>query len=771
MQNRNGFRAPPKTHKADPNLKKLEVALALHQQGNFIEAKKNYDEILQKDPHHFHACHLSGVLSFQIGRLDLALDFYKKALRRNSSFAPLYLNYGNTLQKLGRFDEALLSFDNAISIKADYVDALYNRGNVLQELKRFREALESYDKAISIKSDHVEALYNRGNVLQVLQCFDEALLSYDKVLSIQFDHAEALYNRGNVLHGFRFFNEAIQSYDRALKIKHDFAEALCNRGAALLELKRFSEGLHSVEKAISILPNYADALSNRGAALFELGRFDEALQSCDEAISVQPDHAKAFSNRGNALKELKRFDEALLSYEKAILIKPDFADAFNNRGNAYKDLLRFRDALKDYESAITYKPDFFEAQSNRLFAMSYIDDLSSATWLEEAKKFGTEVARSVQEKYSDWNLDKTSAKVRIGFVSGDFKSHSVGFFLENVISNLDKNRVELIAYANNSYEDQLTFRFKIAFCSFKSIAGLDDEEAARLIHSDGVQILIDLSGHTALNRLPVFAYKPAPVQVSWLGYCGTTGLSEIDYILGDSYVTPPSEESHFSEKIKRLPENYICMTQPDVGVEVQDLPALKNGYITFGSFNNFSKVNESVIRLWAKILLTVERSCLFLKAGQLADPKVITDTVSIFQSLGISSERLSFEGHKNRFEHFDAYNKVDIGLDTFPYNGVTTTAEALWMGVPVIAKKGSRFVAHNGETICHNTGLSDWIAQDENEYYEKAVRFSSDLRYLASLRAGLRNQVLASPLFNAERFAGNFEKAMFELWDDYIIGR
>ena len=737
MQFRKGFRTPPKSQSVDPHLRKLNIALGLHQQGSLDEAKKMYDDILQINPNHFDALHLSGILWFQVGSLDQALGCYKRALRIKANFAPLHFNYANALQQLGNFEEAAESYRTAIRIKSDYYEAFNNRGVALHEMRRFAEALQCYNEAISIKSDYADAFSNRGVTLNELGSFEEAL----------------------------------ESYDRAILIKADYAQAFTNRGVVLNNLKRFDQALLSFDNALEINPSDAEAFNNRGVALDELKRFDDALQSYEEASALKPNYVEAFYNHGHTLHLLKRFEDALQKYNKAVLIKPDYVAALNNRGNVFKDLLRFRDALKDYETAINHKPDFFEAHSNRLFTMSYIDDLSSVSWLEEAKKFGTEVARSVQEKYSDWNLDKTSAKVRIGFVSGDFKSHSVGFFLDNVISNLDKTTVVLFAYANNSDEDERTVRFKSAFCSYKSIAGLGDEEAARLIHSDGVQILIDLSGHTALNRLPVFAYKPAPVQVSWLGYCGTTGLSEIDYIIGDAYVTPPSEEGHFSEKIKRLPENYICMTPPDVGVEVQDLPAFKNGYITFGSFNNFSKVNESVIRLWAKILLTVERSCLFLKAGQLADPKVITDTVSIFQSLGISSERLSFEGHKNRFEHFDAYNKVDIGLDTFPYNGVTTTAETLWMGVPVIAKKGSRFVAHNGETICHNTGLSDWIARDENEYYEKAVRFSSDLRYLASLRAGLRNQVLASPLFNAERFAGNFEKAMFELWGDYLIGR
>ncbi len=636
---------------------------------------------------------------------------------------------------------------------------------------KLSEAKQLYEEILLKTPNHFDALHLSGVIASQSQMRDEAEVFYAKAIRINPKQAAPHYNLGKTLQDQKCFDKALQSYDTAISLKSDYAEAFYNRGVTLQQLRRFDEALQSYDQAIAIKSDYAGAFNNRGNTLSELKRFAEALQSYDKAVSIKSDYAEAFNNRGNTLKELKRFSEALQSYNKALAINSDYAEVLLNRGFTLQELKRFDESLQDYDKAISIKPYFFDAQSNRLLLLNYVSCFSASYRLEAARKFGADVVRFARQKFTHSNVENSFDKLRLGFVSGDFRVHSVGFFLEGFLSNLDQTKFELIGYTNNSFEDELTLRLKSFFGLYKSLVGLGDEEAAKAIYDDDVQILIDLSGHTALNRLPVFAHKPAAVQLSWLGYCGTTGVDEIDYILGDSYVTPPSEENHFSEKIKRLPENYICMTPPNVGVEVHTLSALKNGYITFGCFNNFSKVNESVIRLWARIMLQVHGSRLFLKAGQLADTSVIRDTVSMFQSLGISSERLSFEGHKNPAEHFDAYNKVDIGLDTFPYNGVTTTAEALWMGVPVLTKKGDCFVSHNGETICHHTGLSDWIAEDENDYYEKAVRFSSDFEALAKLRAGLREKILTSPLFAAERFARRFEDAMFELWSDYNMGR
>ena len=399
MQSRKGFRAPPSFKVVDTNIKKFQIAIALHQQGKISAAKTIYEEILTNNPNDFDALHLSGVIFYQSGMFDESEAFFAKAVRINSKSSSLHSNRGNNLKELKRFDEALASYDKAISIKPDLPEALYNRGNTLKELKRFDEALDSYDKAILIKPDYAEAfnnrgvtldelkrLYealasyenaisinsnyadafnNRGNVFEELKRFDEALSSYDKAISIKPDYAEALNNRGNTLEELKRFEEALDSFDKAILIKKDFPEALYNRGNILKKLKRFDESLASYDKAVSIKSDYAEALNNRGITLEELKRFDEALDSYDKAISIKSDYAEALNNRGNTLEKLKRFDEAVDSYDQAISIKSDFPEALYSRGNTLKELKRFDESLASYDQAISIKSDYAEVFNNR----------------------------------------------------------------------------------------------------------------------------------------------------------------------------------------------------------------------------------------------------------------------------------------------------------------------------------------------------------------------------------------------------------------------
>jgi predicted O-linked N-acetylglucosamine transferase (SPINDLY family) len=294
---------------------------------------------------------------------------------------------------------------------------------------------------------------------------------------------------------------------------------------------------------------------------------------------------------------------------------------------------------------------------------------------------------------------------------------------------------------------------------------LNDEAVARLIHADGIHILLDLSGHTAKNRLPVFAWKPAPVQCTWLGFPTTTGVAAMDYILGDPIAIPPEDEGHFSEQVWRLPEIYLCLSAPVDSPNVGSLPALKNDRVTFASFNNLAKINDQVVACWARILNAVPKSRLLLKAKQLKDSTVLDTTWKRFAAHGIADHQLILEGTTPlRNDHLGTYQRVDIALDPFPYPGVTTSAEALWMGVPVLTLQGDRFLSRTAASIAHNTGMSDWIATREADYVDKAIRLSGDLPKLAALRAGLREQVSTSPLFDAPRFARHFEDALWGMW-------
>ena len=712
----------------------LYTAIELQKTGKLEEAQKLYREVLDIYPDNFDALHMSAVIARNMKSYAEAEKCFKRAIDKKEDFAPLYLNYGFLLSDLKRFDDAATVFQKAIMLKADYVEAYYNLAAVLQNLKQLDGALEILSKVFALKPNYAEAFFRAGIILHEMNRTDEALANYDKALSIKSDYSEAHFNRGVALRHLRRSVEALSSYDEAIKIK----------------------------------PEYADAYYSRGNVLKDLRRYDESLASYDSAILIKADHAHAYFVRGVLLQELKRFYEAVMSFKKSLVIKPDYAEAYNFLGYALIELKKIDEGLESYQKAIKVKPDYFIAHSNLLFSLSYAEKIPSSFRLKEAKVFGASATRAATVKFSSWTMGHSKTPLRIGFVSGDFWSHPVGYFLKNVVSSFDPSKLACFAYTNNSYEDAITAGLRKNFSSYKSLVGMSDFDAAESIHADGVQVLVDLSGHTALNRLPVFAYKPAPIQISWLGYWATTGVQEIDYILGDPNVTPVEEEQDFSESIKRLPECYFCFSPPEHDIDIAELPALRNGYVTFGCFNNFSKVNDGVISLWTRVLSSVPQSKLYLKASQLDNPRIVQNAIDLFAAYGISANRLVFEGRTDRMDYLKSYNKVDIMLDPFPYPGGATSVESLWMGVPVLTKKGNWFISHNGETIARNSGQSHWIAQDEGDYIQKAINYSSDLPALARLRAGLRCQILGSPLFDAERFARNFEQVIVDMWRDYL---
>jgi predicted O-linked N-acetylglucosamine transferase (SPINDLY family) len=538
-------------------------------------------------------------------------------------------------------------------------------------------------------------------------------------------------------------------------------------GVALGQQDKTTAAVGAMQKAVQLGSGDAEVHFNLGTLLKKLGRKEEAESALAQAIHLQPGHVLACNNLGNLLREMGRLDESEAMLRQTLRLKPDYAEAHNNLGNVLQDLGRLEESLVSFQRAIKLNPDYTDAHSNLLFVFNYVANETPFTHKADAQRYGALVSRRRTHRYTDWFSPPSPTKLRIGFVSGDFRNHPVGFFLESLLANIDPARFELFSYTTQGSEDELTTRIKPFFAEWRELSNLSDEAAAKMIHADALHLLIDLSGHTAKNRLPVFACKPAPIQVTWLGYFATTGVAEIDYWLSDPYVLPEKEEDHFTEAIWRLPETYLCFTPPTEKVEINPLPALSNGCVTFGCFNNLTKMNDAVVALWATVLNSVPSSRLFLKTRQLDDKRIVEEVLSRFAIHGILIDRLILEGRSPRAELLASYNRVDIALDPFPYPGGTTTLEALWMGVPVLTKCGDRFLSHIGESIARNAQQTDWIAHDDEDYVRKAVKFSTDLDKLAALRSGLREQVLASPLFDSPRFARHFEAAMWGMWNKW----
>ncbi len=633
-----------------------------------------------------------------------------------------------------------------------------------------KDGLAALQNATKFLPNDADAHSNLGNVLGDLGRLDEAEACYRRALRIDPHNANVLSNLGITLGDLGRLDEAEACYRRALKIKPAIAEVHINLGKILGDSGRLAEAEACYRRALKINSGIAEAHGNLGNIFRKLGRLDEAEACYRQAVRIKPNYAEAHHNLGNILRDMERLDEAEACCRRALEIKPSYVEAYHNLGNVLQKLGQLDKAIACYRRTLEIKPDYVEAYNNLLFGSNYLPNQSPAQLLAEARRYGELVARQARP-YKAWNCVPDPARcLRVGIVSGDLRAHPVGYFLKSALAALSAHaagRLELFAYHNNIRADAVSERIKACCRDWHTVAALSDENLARLIHDDGIDILLDLAGHTAHNRLSVFAWKPAPIQAAWLGYLATTGVAAMDYLIADAWTLPETEEAHFTEKIWRLPETYLCFTPPDVEEKVAPLPALANGYVTFGSFNNLTKMNDDVVALWARVLASIPNSQLFLKTKQFEEASVRQSTVERFAVHGIGADRLVLKEPVPRAEYLAPYRQVDIALDPFPYPGITTSVESLWMGVPVLTLTGESFMSRQGIGLLMNAGLSEWIAIDADDYVAKAIAHAGDLQRLAALHNGLRQQVVASPIFDALRFAKNFEAALRGMWQKW----
>ena len=703
----------------------------------------------------------------ETGQLDDALRCYDAAVSLAPDLARAHMNRGNILLARDEAEDALNAYQKALELQPDYAAAHYNSGNAHTKLNHHEAACAAYERAIQLKPDFTDAHVALGCALEELGRRDEAAASYRRALEIEPDYAEVHCNLGRTLLAPGRQDEAIASFQRSLELKPDNVDVLLILGVAQKARGHLEAAHASLRRANVLSPTNMEILINLGDTCLELGLPDGALASYRKAIEIEPENAVAHNNLGNTYFGLGQFAEAVACYRSAVKLRPDFSAAHGNLGCVLKDIGQPLESIKSLRRALEIAPEDCAVRSNLLFIGHLMEGQSAATLLEEAKLFGETAAR-LSKPATRWNnLADPARRLRVGFVSGDLNFHPVGFFIEGVLGSLAKRNsgeFEIFAYSNSFRTDPVSQRIKTNCHHWREVFGLMDNEVAEMVDMDGIDILIDLSGHTARNRLSVFAWKPAPIQVTWLGYFATTGLSSIDYLIADPWTLPESEEAHFTETIWRLPETRLCFTPPDTNVVIRPLPALAEKTITFGCFNNLNKMNDTVVAVWARLLAEVPNSRLFLKARQLYRSSAHDDVIDQFMRHGVNSSRLVLEGPEERANYFAAYNRVDIALDPFPYTGGTTTAEALWMGVPVLTLSGKHFLARQGVGLLMNAGLPDWVATDPDDYVARAVLHASDLEGLADLRTRLRAQVLASPVFDATRFAMHFEAALRGMW-------
>lgn len=680
------------------------------------------------------------------------------------------LQQAMALHQQGALAQAEAMYQALLGVRPQHVDALHLLGILHVQTGRIEAGIELIRKSISINGYQSAPHSNLGNALMALQHHEEAIQSYNKAIALKPDYAEAYNNRGNAFNALGRYREALASYDKALALRPDLAETHSNRGNALRGLQRHDEALASYDQALARSPGHAEAHMNKGTTLVDLYRHQEALACYDRALALNPSYAQACTHKGNVLRELGRLEEAAACHQRAIALAPGHDDAYGNLGVVQQELGQGGQAIQTYRSALAINPGNLRIHSNLLFAMSSHLACSPQDYLTEARHFGELAASKAGAVNVQAAQGPADRPLRVGLVSGDLKNHPVGFFLEAILTQLDPSRIELVAYATHPREDDLTQRIKPLFAHWRMIAALDDRSAADLIAQDRVDILVDLAGHTAENRLPLFAWKPAPVQVSWLGYFASTGLASMDYLLADAVSVPPDHESHFTETIWRLPETRLCLSPPAQPEQapVAPPPALEQGYVTFGCFQNMSKMNTPVLDSWARVMQALPEARLLIQNKQMDCAETRALLMSRLSAVGVDPGRVMLRPPLARHGYLNAYAQVDILLDTFPYPGGTTTCEALWMGVPTVTLAGETLLSRQGASILTCAGLADWITEDVDGYVAAALRHAGDVAALAALRSQLRARVTNTALFDARRFASHWQDALQAMWSRHI---
>ena len=732
-----------------PISESLTLAIQHHQAGRLGAAEAIYRQILQSDPNQHDAIHLLGVIARQVGMHDAAVELIGRAIQLKGNVAEFHNNLGGAYLDLRRLSEAESSFRRAVQLKPDYAVAHSNLGNVLREQGNLDDAISSCRQAVRLNANYADAHVNLGNAQLAKGNLDHAVTSYRRAIELNPNAALTHSNLGNALKDQGKLDQAVASYQCALERQPDLAEAHNNLGNALKDLGRSAEAVAFYHQAIQRKPDYAEAYNNLGNVLVEQEHLDEAILCCRRALELKPDYAAAYTNLGNALLGQGKLDESIACYRRVLELTPEDAQAYTNLANPLQVQGKWEEATNCRRKALDLRPNFAEAHSNLLLTLQYVEQITQAKLLDAHADFDRRHATGLRGTTVPKIVDPS--RLRLGFVSADLGRHPVGYFLVGVLEQLRQQQVETVCYSDRIVKDDLTRRIQSAVSEWRDVKGLGDEALADQIRSDQIDVLFDLAGHTAQNRMLVFARKPAPIQITWAGYASTTGLSAIDYILADRYEIPPDAEWGYRERVLRMPDGYICYEPPVYAPVVGPLPALNTGRMTFGCFNNPAKITSKVIDVWSAILEQSPGSRLVLQYKGWNDPGVAGRFIDELKHR-IDPDRLEFVGQTPHAECLASYNRIDLALDPFPYSGGLTTCEALWMGVPVITCPGETFASRHSLSHLSNIGLTETIANDLDQYIERAVSLANDLPRLSNLRAGLRQRMADSPLCDAKRF-------------------
>ncbi|MBZ0068069.1 MAG: tetratricopeptide repeat protein [Thiobacillus sp.] len=787
-----------------PGHQEMDVIVALFGEGRYAEVATLAQRLTVHYPLHEFGWKILGVALKLLGRGQDALEPMRKAAMLLPTDVESHYNLGVTLQELGRMEEAEASYLRVLQIDPVYADAYLNLGVTLRTLGRLDEAEERLRQALQIRPDYAEAHGNLGTMLQERGCLDEAEASFRKALQLTPDHAVLHDNLGVTLYRLGRLEEAEGSFRQALRINPDNARTHNDLGVTLQELGRLDEADAHFQMALLINPDDARTHDNRGNLLCYLGRQNEAAASYRRALEITPDDAGMHANLGRCFRNLRHWKDAESHFRKSLEINPDDLETHNNLGLTLQDLglldkaeACFRDILQIkpnsvgvignlglvlqslgrldeaeacFRQALQIKPEQASLYSNLLYFLLLSATMDVKSVFSEHARFGEQFESALSLDWPEHTHTRDPERcLQIGLVSPDFNNHAVATFIEPVLEHLSSYpQLSLHAYYNSVINDKVTHRLRGHFAHWYPVTGLSDAELAEKIRADGIDILIDLTGHTARNRLLTFARKPAPVQASWMGYPGTTGLKSMDYFLADRFFLPPGQfDGQFTERIVYLPAGAPFLPSKDAP-PVNGLPALSNGYLTFGSFSRPNKLSPAVISLWAELLRALPDSRMLL--GGMPEEGNYDALIKWFEMEGIGCERLIFHARCGMENYLNLHQQVDYCLDTFPYNGGTTTLHALWMGVPTLTLAGDTAAGRSGASILGHAGLESFIARDAADFLNKGLSWAGNLAALSDIRSGLRERFTKSAMGQPVLVATGVERALRMMWQRWCAG-
>ncbi len=809
-----------------------EQAVAAHRMGRLQEAEQLYLQIRKLAPQDFTASYMLGVLRFHAGRDAEAGQLLGIAVRQNPrAIAPLIF-LGLVHQRVGRLGDALGCFDRALALDGNLVEALINRGNVLCHMGRFADALAAQDRALRLQPAFELGWYNRGVALRGLGRLADALASFDRALAIRPDYPDALNNRGSTLRELGRAKDALGDFNKVLAQAPRDAVALYNRATALQDLDRLDEALADFDKALAISPGLVAALSNRAVVLQKLNRFAEAVKSFDAALAITPDDAQMLRNRGGLLRALGRFDEALQSYHRALALGPEDAVAWSEQALVLQCLRRHDDALASYDRALAIDPDCTQAlygrgmllglQFKRLAAsrrdleklaardpdQDYLAGdllhlrLKSADWdgieqdfaaMDAAVRAGKRAIRPyVYQAISQVPADLMAAsklyappdistgrgafsthdgKIRIGYVSGELREQATAFLTAGLYEAHDKSRFDLIAFDSGWSDGGPTRkRLEAAFDKFIDIAALPDDAAAALIKAERIDILVNLNGYFGLERSGVFARRPAPIQVNYLGFPATLGATYMDYIVADRIVIPDAEQQFYTEQVVTLPDTYQANdSRRPVAAHIPSRTecGLPEGAFVFCNFNHSYKLLPFMFAVWCEILKQVPGSVLWLLESNLEFAERLRRHA---EQHGIAGARLIFAPIVQTDRHLARMKQADLFLDSLPYNAHTTASDALWAGLPLLTCRGTAFPGRVATSLLLAMDLPELVTENLEDYQALALRLPREPDRLRALREKLARNRAAAPLFDTARFTRHIEAAYTRMWEIFRRG-